>query len=218
MRATPTHRRTIASLVACLALPMPLAAQATWDDLPNAFAANTPNPYAGHRFFYGTGSFGTGNPLQYSSLAECRSGPNCAYNASANTAIRIEALTTAASDAFTFSGYLRGGYPGFGAGPGFVLAEGFVGTSASPVFSMLLAVSDAGWSAANFTTVGINRLLLSPVDQNGTARTGYILLDDVTFGVPGGGAPTPAPEPATLALLGAGCSVVAAVRRRARRA
>jgi hypothetical protein len=204
------------ALLVTLALPAAASAQATWDELPNGNFLPTPNPYHGFNFYYGDGAFGVGTALQYSTLTQCRSAPNCAYNANANTPIRIEAPTTAAADAFTFAAYLSGGYPGFGAGPGFALAQGFVGSSASPVFSTLVAITDGVWNLASFTTTNVNKLLLTPSDAAGRQTNGYILLDDATFGVAGPGTPptTTTPEPATFALVAGGVFALGVARRR----
>ncbi|MDF1506068.1 PEP-CTERM sorting domain-containing protein [Roseisolibacter sp. H3M3-2] len=60
---------------------------------------------------------------------------------------------------------------------------------------------------------GIGRVRL----QGGTNDAAGIRMDDVTFGA-GPAATTTAPEPATVTLVGAGLALVAAARRRARRA
>jgi hypothetical protein len=216
MTASP-HRRLLAALLLAATAPAPLLAQATWDDLPGGNFVSSPLPYAGHNFYYGDGAFGTGTALQYSSLgAICRSGSNCAYNGNGNTPIRIEALTTNAADAFTLDGWMRAGYPGQTAVAVDVIAQGFVGSSAVPAFTMLLALSPNGFSAVSFTSMNINKLLLTPANGAGAPADGYMLLDDVTFGRAAGTPATTTPEPATLGLLAGGLLGVAGIARRAR--
>lgn len=220
MSLAPSRARLAALVLAAGAtLPSLASAQATWDDLSNGNFVSTPNPYAGHNFFYGTGAFGTGSALQYSTLGStCLSGTNCAYNASGNTIIRIESLTTGAADAFTFDGWLRAGYPGQQAVAVDVIAQGFVGSSTTPAFTTLYALSPNGFSHLSLTSMNVNRILLTPADASGAPSSGYMLLDDVTFGTAASGPSTTTPEPATLALLAGGLVGIGAIARRRRTA
>ena len=211
-------RLTAVALTLGAAPPASLAAQANWDGLGTGNYQNTPVPYVGYNFFYGNGTFGTGSALQWSTLgADCRSASNCAYNANGDTPIRIEALTTSASDAFTFDGWLKAGYPGFGPAAVDVIAQGFVGSSSTPAFTMLFALSPNGFTELALTSTSVNKILLTPANAGGQPAAGYMLLDDVAL--TRATAPTTStPEPATLALVGGGLVMVGAAARRRRTA
>jgi hypothetical protein len=201
-----------------LSLAMPTAATAqtaNFDALPTGSFRDVPLGYVSHNWFYGLGTFGTGNLLQYSTLnADCRSAPNCAYNANGNTEIRIESLTPDAADAFTFQGYLASGYPGFGTGATSVRAQGFVGTSSTAAYDVTTNLLPGGGFSLFSSLIGVNRLILTPMTTGVAGTSGYVRLDDVTFGT---AAPmTPSPEPASIALMATGLLVIgsAAVRRK----
>jgi hypothetical protein len=201
--------RLLGALTAVASALVPVAAQAqvTFDELPQGSFLAIPNPYQGKNWYYVEAN-GAPTALQYSTLGtRCRSTPNCAYNANGTAAIRIDALTTNEADAFTFSGYLSGGYPGFGTAGHVRAGAGLRRREHDGHFSQLLALpADQSWILANFTTTNVNRIQISSATAQGTATNGYILLDDVTFGARDDhSAGDRGPRAGTVALVATGC-------------
>jgi len=205
----------LAVLVLTLATSRVAQAQITFDDLSLGSFAPVPLGYMGFNWFYGDGAFGSGTNLQYSTDISCFTTRNCAYNANANTPIRIESLNSLSSSTFTFAGYLASGYPGYGSAAQTVRAQGFVGTSSTAVFTTTLGLNaDNTFKKFDLTGLGaVNKILLTPQQSAVIGASGYVRLDNVSLGAPTPGT-TVAPEPSTILLLACGLGALAVAGRR----
>lgn len=219
-----SHSAALSLLAASILVPSSVlgAGPATWDDLPNGDYLPTPLGYVGYNWYFGDSTFGSDGSsfmdiyhgqLQYStfggSAVTPHSGDNAAYNAWGSTPMRVESLTTAIADQFTFSGWFSSqGYPGFGTGAAKVQVKGFIGVSTTPAFTTTFSVNSS-WVQQSFTTP-VNKLLFSPLDINDAMsifEEGYFYLDDAQL--------TPIPEPATWTIASAAaCGLFALLRRR----
>lgn len=161
------------------------------------------------------GVFGAGTNLQHSTDISCFTTKNCDYNANANTPIRIESLNSLSSSTFTFAGYLASGYPGYERAAQTVLAQGFVGTSSTAVFTTTLGLNaDNTFKKFDLTGLGaVNKILLTPQQSAVIGASGYVRLDNVSLGAPTPGT-TVAPEPSTILLLACGLGALAVAGRR----
>lgn len=210
--------RCAALTLGVVLVPVTMQAQVNFDNLSAGSFVSVPAAYAGYNWYYGDGTFGSGNALQYSTLgAMCLSVGNCAYNANANTAMRIESLNATPASAFTFSGFFTGGYPGFGGGPVQLRAQGFVGGSSTAAYDLYFTMpTNNSWLQVNLTTTNVNKVLFSGADANGQPANGYFLLDDVTFGSAQGPVLPPVstvPEPSTVLLMLAGLGATFVITR-----
>ncbi|MHC1763737.1 MAG: hypothetical protein AB9869_05435 [Verrucomicrobiia bacterium] len=193
---------TLTLAVVILMSALPVRATVTWDDLVNGSYEKTPLGYGNHNWYFGDadfGAIGSHERLEYSTVDWAFSGQNAAYNAWGDTPMRIESLTTAPGDAFTFSAWFSSHeYPGFGSGADQIQVQGFIGGSATPEFTTVFSLpvdasENAYWVQKSFTGSAVNKLLFSPLDSDGNPSAfleGYFWMDNAEFSA--------VPEPTTL--------------------
>lgn len=210
-RADGRHVAALATLLLASALAAPSASAqlVTFDDLPptpggSPLPASYGRPNTTWTWVYYTDQTLPG------STAVCRSPSKCGYNFGGGE------IAIASSTRFTLSGYLR--WFVLQSSPARdVLVEGLVGGAV--VASQLLTL-DGTYQRFEIATE-VERVSFRPTGFTANAcgsnvpiTACYFLLDDLTFG--SAEPPNAVPEPASLALLGAG-GVLLTVRLRSRR-